>query len=437
MLGLADAVAAVAGTAAVIGWAGGDALSPGLVLLVVVIIAIHKIAGLYDRDDLVMQRSTLDEMPTLMQVSSIYTLIVAATAGEVFEIRPGPQQLVLLWLVTGLLITLLRVAARSAASALAPAERCLIIGDPEHVRHIEQKIGEGRRRVHVVSTVEVDGGQADFRRAADLRPLLADGDIHRVVIAPLTHDAAETVELVRVAKAAGVRVSILPRVLEAVGSAVEFEQLDGMTILGVRRFGLTRSSHIVKRAFDLVVGGVAFLAALPLLLLISLLVRLDSPGPVFFRQTRVGRDGRCFKIWKFRSMVTEAEAMKEQLRERNESEGLFKITEDPRVTRVGRLLRRTSLDELPQIFNVLTGEMSLVGPRPLVVDEDALIEGIYRSRLQLTPGMTGPWQILGSTRVPLDEMLGIDYLYVANWSLWTDVKILLRTINHVLMRKGV
>ena len=151
----------------------------------------------------------------------------------------------------------------------------------------------------------------------------------------------------------------------------------------------------------------------------------------------MGRDGRQFRIYKFRSMVVEADAQKDQLRGLNEvGDGMFKIAADPRVTRVGAFLRRTSLDELPQLFNVLRGEMSLVGPRPLVTDEDAQVLGLDRSRLHLTPGMTGPWQVLGA-RVPMQEMVGIDYLYVASWSLWLDMKLLLRTVRHVLRRGNV
>ena len=136
-------------------------------------------------------------------------------------------------------------------------------------------------------------------------------------------------------------------------------------------------------------------------------------------------------------MVVDAEAQKDSLRALNEAgDGLFKLARDPRVTRVGGFLRRTSLDELPQLLNVLRGEMSLVGPRPLVIDEDAQVLGLDRSRLHLTPGMTGPWQILGS-RVPMQEMVGLDYLYVANWSLWLDLKVMLRTVRHVARRGNV
>jgi lipopolysaccharide/colanic/teichoic acid biosynthesis glycosyltransferase len=173
------------------------------------------------------------------------------------------------------------------------------------------------------------------------------------------------------------------------------------------------------------------LAVAPIMAAIAFAIRLDTKGPIFFRQIRVGRDGRHFHILKFRSMVVDAEAAKDELRGLNEvGDGMFKITEDPRVTRVGNILRKTSLDELPQLFNVLRGEMSLVGPWPIVTDEDAQVFGLDRSRLHLTPGMTGPWQILGA-RVPMQEMVGIDYLYVASWSLWLDVKVLLRTVCHV------
>jgi lipopolysaccharide/colanic/teichoic acid biosynthesis glycosyltransferase len=177
-------------------------------------------------------------------------------------------------------------------------------------------------------------------------------------------------------------------------------------------------------------------AAAPVMGVVALAIRLDSPGPVLFRQLRVGRDGTYFHMLKFRSMVADADRRKAELQHLNETEGLFKIAEDPRITRVGRVLRRTSLDELPQLLNVWRGEMSLVGPRPLVLDEDAQVRGLDRARLHLTPGMTGPWQVLGSTRVPMREMVVIDYLYAANWSLWSDMKILLRTIPHMLSGRG-
>jgi len=233
-------------------------------------------------------------------------------------------------------------------------------------------------------------------------------------------------------------VSLLPRVLDVVGSSIEVDHLDGITLLGVRHFGLSRSSVLLKRSFDVAGATIGLVLLAPLFALIAVAIRLDLRGPVFFRQTRVGRDGDRFRIRKFRSMVSAAEEQKAGLRGDNEAAaGLFKIADDPRLTGVGCVLRRRSLDELPQLIDVLRGEMSLVVPRPLVGDEDEQILGMDRRRLQLTPGMTGHWQILGASRVPLAEMVKLDYLYVAGWSLWSDVKILLWTLPHVMARRGM
>ena len=175
----------------------------------------------------------------------------------------------------------------------------------------------------------------------------------------------------------------------------------------------------------------------PLLVLVALLIRLEDRGPVLFRQTRVGRDGRPFEILKFRTMVVGADELKDGLRGLNEASGLFKIAEDPRVTRVGRFVRRSCIDELPQLLNVLSGAMSLVGPRPLIPEEDCLIVGRHRARLQTAPGMTGHWQVLGGARVPLHEMVAIDCRYVANWTIWSDVATLARTVPCVLAMRGM
>lgn len=193
----------------------------------------------------------------------------------------------------------------------------------------------------------------------------------------------------------------------------------------------------VKRTMDVVIAIVGLVLLVPLGLLIALAIRLDSRGTVIFRQTRVGRHGVAFRMFKFRTMVHDAEQGRPGLEALNESAGLFKLRNDPRSTRIGRLLRRGSLDELPQLLNVLRGEMSLVGPRPLVTEEDQLIEGPYRTRLQVNPGMTGPWQALGPIRPSLREMVVIDCLYVENWTMWTDVKILFQTLAHVVRMRGI
>lgn len=183
------------------------------------------------------------------------------------------------------------------------------------------------------------------------------------------------------------------------------------------------------------VGGLALAA--PIFAIASIAIKLDSPGAVFYRQRRIGRDGRAFRIVKFRTMVDGADRQKAALQHLNEAQGFFKVAEDPRITRVGGILRGTSLDELPQLINVLRGDMSLVGPRPLVPDEDENITGWYRRRSHITPGITGVWQLHGPVRIPLAEMVKIDYMYVASWSLWSDLKILLRTIPHVVSRRGL
>jgi lipopolysaccharide/colanic/teichoic acid biosynthesis glycosyltransferase len=169
---------------------------------------------------------------------------------------------------------------------------------------------------------------------------------------------------------------------------------------------------------------------------IAIAIKLTSPGPVLYRQRRIGRDGRPFTMLKFRSMVDGADAQKAYLLDLNETHGLFKMANDPRTTPLGRFLRRSSLDELPQLWNVMRGEMSLVGPRPLVPEDDANIDGWQRRRLDLTPGITGPWQILGSTRIPLEEMVRLDYRYRASWSMGLELKIMLRTLIYMACRRG-
>jgi exopolysaccharide biosynthesis polyprenyl glycosylphosphotransferase len=440
MLAIADILAAslalvivfdVPGT-----YRGGLAALAGMPL----VLCLFKVAGLYDRDQLRLVHSTLDEVPLLVQLTGLFALVVTILQPLLLTGRLGAVQIAGLWLVTFAAIVTGRMLARTAAGRLATVERCLVIGETAQVRRIREKLAAARARARVVASLPLAGEEAD-RLGIDtpdaMRRAAADLHVHRIIVAPTTSDASDVVKLIRAAKGAGVRVSVLPRMLEAIGSAVEFDDIDGMPMLGVRCFGLSRSSVLLKRAFDLAGSLGGLLVVGPAIALIAVAIRLDSSGPVFFRQVRVGRDGKHFRIYKFRSMVADADGRKDALRARNEAgAGLFKIADDPRVTRVGRFLRATSLDELPQVLNVLRGEMSLVGPRPLVTDEDALVLGLDRSRLHLTPGMTGPWQVLGA-RVPMQEMVGIDYLYVANWSLWQDLKILVRTARHVARRGNV
>jgi exopolysaccharide biosynthesis polyprenyl glycosylphosphotransferase len=403
-----------------------------------------KLTGLYDRDETLLRKTTLDEAPRLFQLATLCSLVAWLTGGLLVRGALDRHEALLLWLgLSGGLIGA-RAVARAVALRLAPMERCLFIGDGVSAETIRSKLGHGGVKAEVVAHLDLDKVASwstdSFSevRLAEIRDLAQTLDVHRAIIAPRSVDGGEMLNLVRTLKAVGVRVSVLPRLLEVVGSSVEFDDLHGVTVMGVRRFDLTRSSAAFKRAFDVFGASLGLLAVSPLLAVIAVAIKLEDRGPVFFAQQRVGRHGKRFQMCKFRTMISGAEEMKDSLRDRNEAqEGLFKIAEDPRVTRVGRLLRRSALDELPQLLNIFRGEMSLVGPRPLVLDEDERIEGWHRRRLELMPGMTGPWQILGPARVPLREMVAIDYLYVANWSLWTDIKILLRTIPHVLQRRGL
>ena len=418
----------------------GDQLAPLLVLAgMPLIVLVFKIAGLYDRDPLRIAHSTLDEAPMLLQLTGLYVLSVTILQSVMVDGTLGGDQILALWATSFVAVVALRVVARWAGSRAVPAERCLVIGEPARADRIRQKLASSGARATVVATFGLEG-EDDIHPLdpSSVRTIVKDLQVHRIILAPTTAESRGVVELIRIAKGAGARVSVLPRMLEVVGSAVEFDDVDGMTVLGVRQFGLSRSSRTLKRALrhrrhvDRPRRG-----------------RPDPrrPGdrdPARHARARSSsaRSGSAATASRSRSSSsarwsTGADARKDELRELNEvGDGMFKISADPRVTRVGRFLRGTSLDELPQLFNVLRGEMSLVGPRPLVVDEDALVIGLDRSRLHLTPGMTGPWQVLGA-RVPMQEMVGIDYLYVSSWSLWLDVKLLLRTVRHVLRRGNV
>jgi exopolysaccharide biosynthesis polyprenyl glycosylphosphotransferase len=409
-------------------------LSPVHLLVPLATVFALEAGDLYDRDDLVLRRSTLDEAPMLVLLASMATIASAAIGGRALE----PAVLVAMWLMLGIALVASRFLARAATRWTVRPERCLVVGDAELATHVRRKIHDSRAGAKVVITLPLGPGQSAevFEGQLGLLAIVLEHDIDRVILAPTSTDSVQTLELIRVAKAVGVRVSLIPRMFEVVGSSVDFEDVDGVTMLGLRRFGLSTTALYVKRAFDVTVAAAGLLAFAPVMAAVAVLVYLDAPGPVFFRQVRVGRQGRRFEMLKFRSMVVDAEQRKAALAGRNETEGFFKITDDPRITRVGRVLRKTSLDELPQFFNVLAGHMSIVGPRPLVVDEDERIVGLDRSRLHLTPGMTGPWQVLGSSRIPITEMVSLDYVYVTNWSLWLDIKLLLRTFSHVLGRRG-
>jgi len=263
-------------------------------------------------------------------------------------------------------------------------------------------------------------------------------DIERVVIAFSQDSHERTLELIRSLKNLDVQIDVVPRLFELVGPNFDMHSVEGIPLLGLPPPHLSRSSRMLKRWFDLALTIPGLLVLTPVFAVIAFVIKRDSPGPVFFRQVRMGLNGRTFRIWKFRTMTADADERKPEVAHLNQhlrnggDPRMFKIPNDPRVTRAGRWLRRYSLDELPQLFNVLRGEMSLVGPRPLILDEDRFVEHWARQRLDLKPGCTGPWQVQGGSRIPFGEMVRLDYLYVTGWSVKDDLRLLLRTVPHAL-----
>jgi exopolysaccharide biosynthesis polyprenyl glycosylphosphotransferase len=272
--------------------------------------------------------------------------------------------------------------------------------------------------------------------AADFAALASYERVARVIIAPPESRDGEVLGLVHACRQRGVKVSLLPELSAALGPSTIADEIEGITLLTVEKPVFGMSARAIKRAVDVVIATIALVVTAPLMLLVALAVKLDSPGPVFYRQRRVGWRGHRFRVVKFRTMVRDAELLTNELRMQSTDPRWLKLDHDPRVTRVGRLLRLTSLDELPQLWNVLRGQMSLVGPRPLSEEDAAELRGRELTRFELPAGITGLWQVLGRTNIPFAEMVELDYLYVTNWSLRSDIRILLKTIPAVLTRRG-
>jgi exopolysaccharide biosynthesis polyprenyl glycosylphosphotransferase len=432
MLVAADAITAAGSGLVAIEILGGYQLRALYLLVVPLMVLGAKVGGLYDKDELVIDHSTLNELPRLLNLATMFALLVWISRHYVVLGAPTTRNLLTLWalLAGGLVVG--RSLARKVARRVAPVERCLLVGRRAVFSRLEDKF-RAFPRVRLVGVVRTTAIASDHTR---LREIAERENIQRIIIDTDATAAATTLELVRAANATGLQVSLLPSMLGAVGGSVVFDDIGGLMLMGVPRFGLSRSSKALKRTFDLAGASAGLVVAMPVIALCAIAIKLTSRGPVLFRQTRIGRDGTPFKMLKLRSMVDGADALKDSLRGHNEADGLFKIDDDPRITRVGKRLRRSGVDELPQLFNVLAGSMSLVGPRPLVIDEDDHVTGFDRDRLALTPGITGRWQTLGAARVPLAEMVKIDYLYIANWSLWSDFKIILETVGYLARGRG-
>jgi exopolysaccharide biosynthesis polyprenyl glycosylphosphotransferase len=366
-----------------------------------------------------------------------------------FQITPASKLRfleVLAFVCTAFVLALiLRALARHGALRLLGPERVMFVGSgpmaPILVRQMLARPSHGLMPVALLSRPENEQWPlpiASVGELGDVDPaaMIHEHGIDRVIVSAEGIEDDSLLGVVHMCRDAGVKISVLPSLAAMMGPGAIVDHLEGITLIGINVPSLARSSRVLKRAMDVVGATVLLVLTAPVWIGAAIAIKLDSPGPVLFRQNRIGRGGKPIRLTKFRSMVVDAEARRAALLAQSRQEQWLDLEHDPRITRVGRFLRLTSLDELPQLWNVLRGDMSLVGPRPLIAEEDRNVNGWARGRLNLTPGITGMWQVMGRAHIPFEQMIMLDYLYVANWSLWTDIKVILQTIPVVLTRRG-
>jgi exopolysaccharide biosynthesis polyprenyl glycosylphosphotransferase len=283
------------------------------------------------------------------------------------------------------------------------------------------------------------GGLRVLGKLDDLPAVIHEFNVEKVIIAFSNCDAQQLLDLASRCNRMGVECSIIPRLFEVITNEILVSEIGGIPLIKLREKKLGGYKRVLKAVEDYVLAILLLLLIWPLLLVTAIAIKLDSPGPVFFKHRRVGKDGKHFNCLKFRSMVDGAHAMQEELVKTHRGEHgwlCWKVKEDPRVTRVGRWIRKFSIDELPQLFNVLAGQMSLVGPRPHIQEEVDQYKDWHRQRLNVKPGITGLWQVSGRSNLPFDEMIKLDLYYIEKWSLWLDLKIILRTVLAVFTSNG-
>ncbi len=417
-------------------------------VMTVLLLGIYKLGGVYD---IPRGASWFDEVYRVLTGTA--TGIVLTVFVIVFFFRPFLYSR-LIFFYAGVLITvflaLARVGKRLVRNHLRNkglgVDRVLIVGAGEVGRTVMRNIvAHPALGYHIVGFVDddPDKGSSDIGRfqalgsTTNIPRLVKEMAIDEVIITLPWMYHRKIVSIVAQCERQRVRVRIVPDLFQMTLSHLDVEDLGGVPMIGVKEISISRSEMLFKRVTDVIVSLVALLILWPLFLLVGVAIKLDSPGPMFFRQIRVGKGERLFACYKFRSMYADAEEQKEVLMDLNEAGSvLFKIRNDPRVTRVGRLLRRTSMDELPQLFNVLMGHMSLVGPRPAPPAEVQRYLAWHRRRLEVAPGITGLWQVSGRSELTFDEMVLLDLYYIENWSAFLDIQIMLRTVPTILMGEG-
>jgi exopolysaccharide biosynthesis polyprenyl glycosylphosphotransferase len=426
-----------------------DKVAPGYeyVAFVVAIpfwILLLRLEGLYDRDEERTDHSTVDDIVGVFRSVTIGVWVFALVDAAASAVQPVWSRLALFWGLAVVLIPTLRAGARVLCRHLPGyTQNALIVGAGRVGQQLALKLANHREYgIHLVGfvddrPVELDPDLAErfpllLGGPDRLREFIGEHGVERVIIA-FSNDSHEAVLAnIRAIRDLDVQIDIVPRYFEVFGGGADVHTLEGIPLVGLRPTRLSRSSRVLKRAFDITASALGLIMLAPVLVAVAALIKLESAGPVFFRQVRRGANGSTFRIYKFRTMVVEAEEKKAEVvhlnMHRNRDPRMTKIPDDPRVTRVGRFLRRFSIDELPQLINVIKGEMSLVGPRPLILEEDAFVQEWARKRLDLKPGITGLWQVLGRSDIPFDEMTKLDYVYVTNWSLREDIRLILLTV---------
>jgi exopolysaccharide biosynthesis polyprenyl glycosylphosphotransferase len=416
-------------------------------LVTVILLVVFKAEGLYDR-----QRgsSWLDDVYIIFTS----TLVGMAIMIFIFFLYRAHffSRLIFLYVVLllGTFLSLSRLIERQIAARLRRrgigVDRVLIVGAGQVGRAIMRSIlARPELGYRPVGFVDDDPKKQEndigpFRalgNTAALATILENEAVDQVIISLPWMSHRKVLRIIADSERRGVRARFVPDLLQMSLSQVDTDVLDGVPLIGMKETTLKGWKIALKRFIDIAISSALLMLLSPLLFAVGILIKLDSPGPVFFRQTRLGRGAKPFTCYKFRSMREDAEAVKPHLTRLNEAAGpIFKIKEDPRITRVGKVIRRFSLDELPQLINIFRGDMSLVGPRPPLPSEVEVYEDWHHDRLKIPAGLTGLWQVMGRSDLSFDEMVMLDLHYAENWSLWLDFKIMLRTIPTVLFARG-
>jgi exopolysaccharide biosynthesis polyprenyl glycosylphosphotransferase len=388
-------------------------------------ILLAKLSGLYDRDQRSLRHLTVDELPailvwTLASTAALTLFLTITPAGS-----PGIPAALRSWGVAIAFAVVLRGLARWLWRRLVPRERTLIVG-------IGPLADATRRKLELFPDIHVE--VVDQVEEIDPIPGL---DVDRIIVASQSIDETLLADLLEFCRDERIKLSVVPPARGMFGTAVRLNHVADLSVVEYTTWDVSRSTLFLKRVLDLVVGSVALLLFLPVFLVVAVAIRIETRGPAIFTQSRAGMDGRPFKMRKFRTMDVDAEAKLPQLVPFDSlRDPMFKLPNDPRVTRVGRVLRRWSLDELPQLFNVVRGSMSLVGPRPEQVELVARYAPEQRFRLMVKPGLTGPMQVYGRGRLTFDERLAVEREYIENLSLRRDLHLMALTLSAVVSGKG-